>query len=118
MKKNNLVYLHNIIDKAVEAVGFCDSVLLPDFLQNNMLQSAVVLKLIVIGEEARKLPPEIQDAIPLPWRMITGFRNMAVHEYFNLDLEQIWVTVNEDLPELILQCKEYLVLAESEEELA
>ena len=73
-----------------------------------MLQSAVVLKLIVIGEEARKLPPEITDAILLPWRMIMGFRNMAVHEYFNLDLEQVWTTVKEDLPELIQKSQVYL----------
>ena len=107
MKKDNSLYLRNIIDKATEAVGFCTGVTLPDFLQNNMLQSAVVMKLIVIGEGARKLPPEITEVIPLPRRMIKGFRNMAVHEYFNLDLEQVWVTIQEDLPELVKKSSEY-----------
>lgn len=108
MKKDNTLYLRNIIDKASEALSFCAGVTRSDFLQNNMIQSAVVMKLIVIGEEARKLPSEIIDGIDLPWRMIMGFRNMAVHEYFNLDLSQVWVTVQEDLPELIRKSKEYL----------
>jgi len=108
MKKDNTLYLRNIIDKAGEALSFCAGVTLPDFLQNNMIQSAVVMKLIVIGEEARKLPPEITESIDLPWRMIMGFRNMAVREYFNLDLGQVWVTVQEDLPELIRKSERYL----------
>lgn len=66
------------------------------------------MKLIVIGEEARKLPIEITDTIDFPWRLIMGFRNMAVHEYFNLDLEQVWGTVQEDLSELIKKSAEYL----------
>jgi uncharacterized protein with HEPN domain len=97
-----------MIDRADEALEFCAGAALPDFLQNSMLQSAVVMKLIVIGEEARKLPPEITRDINLPWKMIMGFRNMAVHEYFNLDLEQVWVTIQEDLPELIEKIKSYL----------
>ncbi len=107
MKKDNTIYLRNIIDKANEAIEFCADKTLEDFLQNKMLQSAVVMKLIVVGEEARKLPPEIIEAINLPWRMIIGFRNMAVHEYFNLDLDQVWFTVQHDLPELVQKGEAY-----------
>ena len=108
MKKDSTVYLRNIIDKAREAITFCAGVTREQFVENNMLQSAVILKLIVIGEESRKLSTEIREAIDLPWQMIGGFRNMAVHEYFNLDLEQVWVTVEEDLPDMIAKCEQYL----------
>jgi len=79
-----------------------------DFVNDNMLQSAVVLKLVVIGEEARKLPEEVAVAIDLPWRHIVGFRNLAVHEYFVLDLKQVWTTVQEDLPEMVQKLEAYL----------
>jgi len=108
MKKDSTIYLRNMVDKANEALLFCSTSKKEDFLNNGMLQSAVVMKLIVIGEEARKLPPEITEAIDLPWRMIMGFRNMAVHEYFNLDMSQVWVTVQEDLPTLTARCSAYL----------
>lgn len=40
--------------------------------------------------------------------MIVGFRNMAVHEYFELDLNQIWVTMQEDIPDLVHKINSYL----------
>lgn len=106
--KDSALYLRNIIDKADEAVGFCAGLTRDDFLKNDLVQSAVIMKLIVIGEEAGKLPDEVADVIDLPWRQIRGFRNMAVHEYFELDLDQVWVTIQEDLPDLLKKCRAYV----------
>ncbi|HCC59881.1 MAG: hypothetical protein A2402_00630 [Candidatus Staskawiczbacteria bacterium RIFOXYC1_FULL_37_43] len=107
MKDSN-IYLKNIVDKANEAIGYCDKMSKKDFLADNKTQSAVIMKLIVIGEEAKKLPEEIKLAIDLPWRMIMGFRNMAVHEYFDIDLVQIWNTMQMDIPDLIDKIEDYL----------
>jgi uncharacterized protein with HEPN domain len=108
MTKDNTVYLKNIVDKAQEVIEFTSGVSAESFLNNNMLQSAVILKLIIIGEESRKLPSEMTSEIDLPWKMIGGFRNMAVHEYFDLDLNQVWVTVKEDVPDLLKKIEAYL----------
>ena len=40
--------------------------------------------------------------------MIKGFRNMAIHEYFNIDLVIIWHSVKNDLPSLITKVSAYL----------
>ena len=40
--------------------------------------------------------------------MIMGFRNMAVHEYFDIDLVQIWNTMQMDIPDLIDKIEDYL----------
>ncbi len=53
MKDNN-IYLKNIIDKAREASEFCDEMSEKDFLNDAKTQSAVIMKLIVIGEESKK----------------------------------------------------------------
>lgn len=106
--KDYSVYLKNILDKAQEAIGFCRGISNENFLKDEKTQSAVILKLIVIGEEATKLSEEIKSAINLPWRSIIGFRNMAIHEYFDIDLSQIWTTVQDDLPNLIGKIEVYL----------
>ena len=49
MKDSN-IYLKNIVDKANEAIGYCDKMSKKDFLADNKTQSAVIMKLIVIGE--------------------------------------------------------------------
>ena len=106
--KDNKIYLKNILDKANEAILYCDKMSEEDFLKDSKTQSAVIMKLIVIGEEAKKLPEEIKLAIDLPWKMIAGFRNMAVHEYFNIDLSQIWNTIRIDIPDLISKVENYI----------
>ena len=102
------IYLKNILDKAKESETYCLDMSKESFLKDDKTQSAIILKLIIIGEEAKKLPEEIKAEINLPWRMIIGFRNMAIHEYFNIDLSQIWTTVKTDLPRLIEQVEPYL----------
>lgn len=107
MKDNN-IYLKNILDKAKEAINYCDGLSLEIFLKNDLVQSAVILKLIIIGEEAKKISEITKSSINLPWRKIIGFRNMAVHEYFDIDPTQIWNTVKTDLPDMITKIETYL----------
>jgi uncharacterized protein with HEPN domain len=71
------------------------------FNTNELLQSAVVHKLTVIGEAARKLAPDFATRhSDIPWADIVGFRNILVHAYFGIDWEVVWTIVSERLPQL------------------
>jgi len=72
------------------------------FRQDEKTVDAVILKLAVIGEAARHIPPEIQARYPeIPWRKMQGLRNIIVHEYDRINLEVIWNVVQQDLPPLV-----------------
>ena len=71
---------------------------LKSFLVDQKTQSAVIMQLIVIGELSKKLPEDLKAKIDLPWKLMAGFRDLAVHEYFELDLRQVWDTANRDVP--------------------
>ena len=107
MKDKN-IYLNNILDKANEAIDFCKGIPRKEFLKDNKTQSAVILKLIIIGEEAKKLSEKVRSEVDLPWKMIISLRNIAIHEYFDVDLVEIYKTVRNDLPELINKIEKYL----------
>ncbi len=75
---------------------------------------AVVWNLMIIGEAARHIPEEVQEAHPqVPWSKMRGMRNQIVHGYDQVDLEVVWKTAHDHLPPLVPQLKK--VLAESED---
>jgi uncharacterized protein with HEPN domain len=57
-----------------------------EFLQDSRTQDAVVRNLEVLGEAARRIPPDIQEGYPeIPWAQIVGLRNRLIHGYFLVD---------------------------------
>ena len=77
------LYLTDIVEAAEAIERFIEGVEYDEFEQNEMMNSAVLQKLTVIGEAAARLPKEFIKKHPdIPWVDIIGFRNIAVHEYF------------------------------------
>lgn len=98
------LYLFDVLDAAKAVERFCAKASEDQFLQDEILQSAVLQKLIVIGEAASHLPDEFRGAHPeIAWQDIIGFRNIAVHQYFAIMWEIVWTTANVDVPELKAQ---------------
>ena len=65
------------------------------------MQDGVIRNLIVIGEAVKNLSPELRAAeAATPWRAIAGMRDVLIHDYLRVDLEQVWETVARDLPPL------------------
>ena len=55
----------------------------------------------VIGEATSRISSELIDRYPLlPWRQVVGMRNRVVHDYFEIDLDILWVAVTADVPHL------------------
>ena len=99
MNKDN-THIENILDSVRKIEEFTDKVSEDDFLNNQMMESAVILHLALIGEESNKISNETKSRIDLPWREIMGFRNMAFHDYMNLSLKIVWKTIQNRIPEL------------------
>jgi uncharacterized protein with HEPN domain len=72
-----------------------------DFAADRKTTNAVIRSLEIIGEAAKKIPSEIRRQYPLiPWNEIAGMRDKLIHEYFGVDLEIVWETIQNDLNEL------------------
>ena len=98
--KDDKIYIKNIIYSAQKIETFTKGVSKEEFLNDQMMQSAVILQLALIGEEANKISDATKSKIALPRKEIIGFRNMAVHEYLNLELNIVWDAVEDDIPVL------------------
>ena len=70
-----------------------------EWLKDEKTIDAVVKNIEVIGEAASRLPVEIQEKFPdVPWALMKQMRNILAHEYFGIDLDIIWKTIQNDLP--------------------
>ena len=79
------------------------------FEQDELLQVWVVHHLQIIGEGAARLGQEFHNAHPvLPWPQIVAMRNVLVHEYFGVDLNEVWNIVERELPDMKRQIEAIL----------
>jgi len=70
-----------------------------DWIKDQKTVDAVIRNLEVIGEAASHIPAEVASKYPnVPWKEMRGIRTILAHEYFGVDLEVIWRTIEEDLP--------------------
>jgi uncharacterized protein with HEPN domain len=91
--------LQDVIDAANALERFTSGKSEAEFHEDEMLQSAVVFQLIIIGEAVNRLSPELKQQHPaVPWRPAIDQRNVIAHGYFALDWQVVWTTVTNDIP--------------------
>ena len=95
------LYLTDIVDAANATARFLIDTPREAFMADDLRQSAVLQKLIVIGEAAARLPASFTAShADVEWPDIVGFRNIAVHKYFSVDRSIVWTTATQDVPAL------------------
>ena len=111
MSENRLPdYIDHIEQAAADVRSFLEGLTKDDFLADKRTQQAVTMSLIIIGEAATKVMESyalFTQAHPeVPWhnmRGMRGMRNRMAHGYFDIDLNVVWSTAKEWLPELLEQ---------------
>ena len=92
----------DILTAARRAIRFAEGVGLPEFLEDEKTQSAVIHQLLVLGEAVKRLSAEFRSThTQLPWKTMAGMRDKLVHEYDDVDLDEVWHTLHGDVPRVI-----------------
>jgi len=101
--------LQHMLDAAKEAVEFLQGQPRHAFVHNRQLVLALVRCIEVIGEAASQVTKACQDSLPeIPWAQIVAMRHRLIHAYFDVDVDRVWDTVQDDLPPLITQLEAIL----------
>jgi len=108
------LYLIDIVEAAKLAVSYLQGKTKADFLADTQCQDAVLRRLEIIGEAARRISSGAREQLPqLPWQAMVGMRNVVIHEYDSVDLSIVWETVRQDLPQLIVVIEKLLARGSS-----
>jgi len=94
-------YLTDMVDAAEAIARFVAGIDGPDFLNDELRQSAVMQKIEVIGEAAGKISQDLRNRYPeIQWAKMVGMRNILVHSYFSVKPGIVWQTATQAVPEL------------------
>lgn len=103
--KSDSVYISQMLESVGKIESFVKGLSQDAFRADQKTQSAVIMQLLLIGEISKKISESGKSKIDLPWKDIAGFRDRAIHNYFEIDLDIVWNTLQSDIPELAEKLK-------------
>ncbi|MFP4006613.1 MAG: DUF86 domain-containing protein [Spirulinaceae cyanobacterium] len=92
------IYLQDILER-IERIEAYTQAGKAAFLESLLIQDGVMRCFEIMGEAVKQLSMELRDTYPdIPWRRIAGFRDVLIHDYMGIELEEVWNVVERNLP--------------------
>lgn len=101
--RSDRAYLEDIVE-AIDCIERYTAKGRNEFDRNELVQTWVVHHIQIVGEAASRVTEELRLAhSQVPWGVIKAMRNVLVHFYFGIDVDEVWRTVEKDIPTLKAQ---------------
>ena len=95
--KDDSVYIEHILDCIHQIDEYVEDE--AQFYRSRLVQDAVIRNLQVLAESTQKLSESYKQERPdIPWKEISGFRNVLAHDYLGVSLDAVWSVIEKDLP--------------------
>lgn len=94
--------LADMLQAARKALELAEGHTREDLDEDETLALSLTRLLEVVGEAANHVTLETRESVDeIPWPDVVGMRHKLIHAYFDVDLDVVWQTVEEDLPPLV-----------------
>ena len=92
-------YLEDIIESVNRIEEYVQGMGIADFKKSQITQDAVIRAFEVLGEATKKIPEDFRNKYPdVPWKKMAAMRDKLIHDYWGVDVNRVWKTVNVDIP--------------------
>ncbi len=99
--KDNLAYIDHIQQCICKIQEYTKNLNQSDFSTAELIQDAVIRNIEIIGEATKKISSDFKARYKeVPWKEMAGMRDKLIHDYFGVDVEVVWKTIQEDIPML------------------
>ena len=97
----DLAWVLDMLQASRKTIEYARGLSEEQFQASGLHQDAILRQLTIVGEAAKRVSIEFRASHhEVPWRQISGFRDVVVHDYARVDLQEVWRIVQEDLPTL------------------
>ncbi len=104
-KRTDKLYIKDILDAIKSILKYTAGLSFAQFRNKKIVTDAVVRNFEVIGEAAKNTSEDTKLSYQeIPWKEMAGMRNKIIHEYFGIDLNIVWKTI-QNLPILDKELK-------------
>ena len=101
MQRRDSIIIQKVLselDIGIRMLGDCS---IDTFLADEMLKRAVAMTVINVGELVKNTTQELRKENPqIPWKAIAGMRDITAHKYQTLRMEDVYLTVKDEFPQL------------------
>jgi len=99
--KDDSIYIDHILLSINNILIYTKDISKEDFAKNTLIQDAVIRNFEIIGEATKKISPDFKKVnFEVPWKEMAGMRDKLIHDYIGIDIQVIWDTIQQDLPNL------------------
>ncbi len=101
MKREYGDYIQDILNSVDAIEEFVKDIDFETFENDKKTVFAVTRAIEIIGEATKNIPDLLRKKYPqVPWKDMAGMRDKLIHEYFGIDVDVLWKTVTQDIPQL------------------
>ena len=102
MSRDVALYLDDMIEACRRVRNYTGPLTRDTFNSGTMVHDAVLRNLEILGEAGKAIPPDVRALeSEIPWRRITGLRDVLAHGYFGIDDDIVWSVVRDEIPVLL-----------------
>lgn len=103
-KNRDKASILDIFKAGTKILNFIEGINISDLKSDEMRLDAILHNIQIIGEATKRLSWEFREEnTHIPWEDMAGMRDKIVHEYHNIDLDIVWVVINQEISELLEQ---------------
>jgi uncharacterized protein with HEPN domain len=100
--ERDAAYLLDMLKAGKKVVRFLKECNQEEFSADEVLCDAIERNIEIIGEAARKVSETFRYRHPeIPWRKMIAQRNVLVHEYDKISVDEMWAVATFHIPQLI-----------------
>lgn len=102
--KNRIRHMIQAIEQVIE---YAQERTLSDIENDTPVQHLFLRNLEILGEAASRISQELRETHPeIPWRDMIDMRNRLIHAYFDIDMNIVWKTIQDALPEILTRLRD------------